>query len=314
MSNSTMPGSGFTMNIGERTIPLFVGTIMNWALLGTLAVQFMFYFLAFPKDQLRFKLLVGFIFVVEALQTLSDTRDTVRTFGSHWGDFGSLDGVGWSWFSVPVVGSIVACVGQIFFAWRIWVISRSFVMPVVIAIVTTFQLGAGLWTGIEISRAGKYSSLQLRYDSFQQPVAWLSATAACDLIIVASTCYYLLKPRRSDFKHSTNRMVTRIIMITVETGLLCALFALTDLAIYVQTRGNNYHLAVCIWLSKVYSNSIMLILNSRAQIGHGSPTSQNQHSSIKFSTGPTASTTVQSYQLSGPGPEKYNEGVGNYAV
>jgi hypothetical protein len=78
----------------------------------------------------------------------------------------------------------VACAGQIFFAWRIHLISRSLVMPSVIAVVshvsnfntsalteskiTTFQLGAGLWSGAEISRAGRFSLLQ--YDHFKQPV------------------------------------------------------------------------------------------------------------------------------------------------
>ncbi|KAJ7649188.1 hypothetical protein B0H17DRAFT_1147819 [Mycena rosella] len=59
-----------------------------------------------------------------------------------------------------------------------------------------------------------------------------------------------------------------LLQITVETGLLCVLFALLDLSLFIRYGGNNYHLAVCIWFSKVYSNSIMVILNSRAYIGH----------------------------------------------
>lgn len=41
-----------------------------------------------------------------------------------------------------------------------------------------------------------------------------------------------------------------------------------DLALFVRYGGNNFHLGVCIWLSKLYSNSILAILNSRARIVH----------------------------------------------
>jgi hypothetical protein len=52
--------------------------------------------------------------------------------------------------------------------------------------------------------------------------------------------------------------------------VLCALFALVNLYLFVTYSGNNYHLGICIYLSKVYSNSMMIILNSRAHIGHDS--------------------------------------------
>ncbi|KAJ7253372.1 hypothetical protein B0H12DRAFT_596551 [Mycena haematopus] len=305
--------SGFAINIGELTTPLFIGTLMNWTLLGALAVQIYLYLIAFPKDGLRFKFLVVFVFVAEILQTLSDTRDTIHVFGAGWGNYNLLDEVGWSWFSVPIIGATIACGGQIFFAWRIYIISHSLIIPVCIAIVTSFQLGAGLWTGVEISRAGRFSALQ--YDYFKQPVAWLSATAACDLIIVASTCFYLLKARQG-VQRSTNNMVFRVIKVTVETGLFCALFALADLSLYVKYRGNNYHLAVCIELSKVYSNSIMVILNSRAHIGHEPPSPHTRSTSYQMSTsselqfkrtaGTTVSTTVQAFPSHA---EKYDESI-----
>jgi hypothetical protein len=40
---------------------------------------------------------------------------------------------------------------------------------------------------------------------------------------------------------------------------MCALFAILDLALYIKYDGNNYHLAVCLWLSKVYSNSMLVV-------------------------------------------------------
>ncbi|KAJ7118906.1 hypothetical protein C8R44DRAFT_878439 [Mycena epipterygia] len=261
--------------IGQLTIPLFIGTVLNWALLGALVVQacklpHYIYFLAFPNDRPFSKILVVSILVAELLQTLGDSRDTIRVFGAGWGNPEILDEVGWAWFSVPVLGSIIACAGQIFFAWRIYIIGNNSVyIPIVIAIVTAVQLGAGVWTGVDISRAREFSVLQ--FHLLSPPIVWLAGTALADLIIVSATLFYLVKARQPGFRTSTYALLSRIIKVIVETGLLCAVFALVNLYLYLAYKGNNYHLAVCIWLSKVYSNSIILILNSRAHIGHASP-------------------------------------------
>ncbi|KAJ7778690.1 hypothetical protein DFH07DRAFT_950698 [Mycena maculata] len=264
--------SAATFQVGQLTIPLFVGTVMNWALLGTLAVQVYLYFLAFPKDRLILKLLVAFVVVAEFLQTLGDSHDTIRVFGAGWGDFELLDEVGWAWFSVPILGSLIASVGQIFFAWRIYIIGdKTLFLPSAIALVTAVQQGAGIWSGVQICEAGRFSRLD--FSTLRTPVVWLAATALSDLMIVAGTVFYVLKARQPGFRH-TRAILSRIIKVTVETGLLCALFAIVDLALYVKYDGNNYHLGTCIWLSKVYSNSILVILNSRAHIGHGAPASE----------------------------------------
>lgn len=63
----------------------------------------------------------------------------------------ALDDVGWAWFSVPVMGSIsqrslfslgggpdassVACVGQLFFARRIYIIGHNAYVPALVVTV-----------------------------------------------------------------------------------------------------------------------------------------------------------------------------------
>ncbi|KAJ7663202.1 hypothetical protein DFH06DRAFT_1324679 [Mycena polygramma] len=250
--------------VGQVTIPLFIGTLVNWALSGVLAVQLYLYFHAFPKDRPLTKILVALVCLVEIVQTMANTFDNVVIFGSDWGNLQSLDTTRWGWFSVPVLGALVASVGQNFFAWRIYIIGRTLYIPLSI-----FQLGAGIWTGVDIVNAGKFSVLQM-----EQPkvlVAWLAVTAASDLIIVAGTVFVIMKARQTEFKSPATLAISRIIKVSVETGLVCALFAVADLAIYVTYDANNYHMGICIFLSKVYSNSMLLILNSRAYIGHADP-------------------------------------------
>ncbi|CAK5279219.1 unnamed protein product [Mycena citricolor] len=277
-----MPATSALSNIGNGTIPLFVGTLVNVILFGVLLVQVYIYTLAFPRDRPREKALVFGVLVIELLQTTGDIRDKVRIFGTGWGNMDVLDQVGWVWFSVPVLGSMVAAAGQTFFAYRISIFSRatcyrvsspwSVSMPSLpltsllthreqLAVV---QCGAGIGTGVQISQRGRFSNLQFNF--FKVPVAWLASTAVNDIIIVAGTCYYLLKARTPGFTQATEHMLGRVIKVTALMGFICAGLALIDLSLFISFPGESFHLGVCMGLSKVYSNSILLILNSRARL------------------------------------------------
>ncbi|KAJ6606013.1 hypothetical protein DFH09DRAFT_1386350 [Mycena vulgaris] len=272
-----------SVEIEKLTLPVFIGTLLNWTLFGILGVQVGIYFVAFPKDRAYSKILVLFVFLIEILETLANTRDAVRLFGAGWGNRDVLDEVGWAWFSVPIIGSISAAVGQLFFAWRIYIIGRTRYIPALILAITSVQLGAGIWSGIEICLARRFSDLQS--SNLKPTVTWLAATGACDLIIVSSTAFYLMKSWKPEFR-KTNAILSKIIKLTVETGMLCALFALLDLYLFATYKGTNYHLSLCTGLSKVYSNSILLILNSRAHVGYLDPTEMGHHiSDIVFTNG-----------------------------
>ncbi|KAF7333826.1 hypothetical protein MVEN_02339500 [Mycena venus] len=262
--------------MGSFTIPVLVGTLVNWALLGALFVQVYLYILAFPKDKLWNKFVVGFIVIAEILQTLGDSRDAIRVFGDGWGDLQALELVGWAWFSVPVIGST----SQLFFAWRISVLGSNWYIPGVIIFVTLFQFAAGIWTGVLICQAETF--IQLQFRTLKPPAAWLTATALSDLIIVAATTFYLIQKRTPDLSRKTHVALSRILKVTVETGVLCAIFAIVNLCLFMTYDGNNYHLGICIWLSKVYSNSIMVIMNARAYIDHLPPPGASQGTELVF--------------------------------
>ncbi|KAF7349362.1 hypothetical protein MSAN_01726000 [Mycena sanguinolenta] len=299
-------------DFGKLTIPVFVGTVVNWSLLGALAVQVYIYYLAFPNDRRSSKCVVAFVVVAEILQTLANSRDSIRMFGAGWGNPQVLEDIGWAWFSVPILGSLIASVGQIFFCMANLYHREECIRPHFNHACHCLPIRCGYldWGGyhpregvLAVPSHGAPLRFALQRGIWQiNPLtqAWLAATAVSDLIIVAGMVFYLLKARQSEFKSKTKATVSRIIRVTVETGVLCALSAVIVLCLFVAFDGNNYHLGVCIWLSKVYSNSMMIILNSRAHIGHdttlpGGTTKMTNMTDIVFnsSAGP-ASRTIQS--------------------
>ncbi|KAJ7279474.1 hypothetical protein C8J57DRAFT_1303404 [Mycena rebaudengoi] len=251
-----------TVTLAQLTVPIFVGTVLNWAFFGVLCVQVCIYFIAFSQDPKLLKSLVGFICVAEVVQIITDTRNTVRIFGAGWGNHEMLDEVGWAWFSTPIFGTFISSIGQLFFAWRIHTFSKKHRVPALIATITAAQMGAGIWTGIQILNAKNFSVLQEQ--TMTATTVWLTTTCSADLTIVAGMVYYLVKSRTAF--QQTNIVLARLIGLTVETGVPCAVFALVDLLLFAKFKSTNYHLAVCIGMSKAYSNSVLLILNSRAII------------------------------------------------
>ncbi|KAJ7732590.1 hypothetical protein DFH07DRAFT_780887 [Mycena maculata] len=208
--------------VGQLTIPL---ACTHFAVRSVVLIRTLFYRhgreLGAPWDpcgssllpqRRTSKSLVVFITVAELLQTLGDSRDTITVFGAGWGKFDLLNEVGWAWFSVPILSP------------------RSSWAPVY----------GPAWT----YHPGRFSLIQ--FCLFHAPVVWLAATALSDLMIVAGTVFYVARARQPGFRQ-TQHMVSRIIKVTIETGVVCALFAIVDLLIFDKFEGNpagRLHLAL----------------------------------------------------------------------
>lgn len=75
------------------------------------------------------------IFVIEWLQTILITNDAFDKYALHYGDVNNLVKLRLAWFSVPVLGGIVSAAVQLYYARRIWLLSKSDVLAGIIAVV-----------------------------------------------------------------------------------------------------------------------------------------------------------------------------------
>ncbi|KAL0566771.1 hypothetical protein V5O48_015234 [Marasmius crinis-equi] len=253
-------------DIAKLTGPIFLGMVFNWGLLGVLTVQTYIYYLGFPNDRRIPKIIVAGVYIVELVQTILMTKDGFEYFGSGWGNLIAFDNVGILWLSVPVLTGVLSSVVQFFYAWRIWIIGRSIYVPIVIGILSLAQLGGGIGTGVNAVRIHFWTKLNAQNQA--ATTVWLGGTAACDTLVTL-TMFYLLSKSKSDFR-STNALLVKFIRLTVETGLVTTTFALLDLIFFLVSK-ENYHLTPSIALSKLYSNSLMVLLNARIRILNGRP-------------------------------------------
>ena len=94
------------------------------------------YYLAFPADSYGRKGVVCVAFLLEGAQTILATRDAYRQFASGWGNSVEFDGIGWYWLSVVVLTVPNECLCQLFYAFRIYILSRTYWAPGIIVFVS----------------------------------------------------------------------------------------------------------------------------------------------------------------------------------
>ncbi|KAG8895563.1 hypothetical protein FRB99_000462 [Tulasnella sp. 403] len=235
MSSTQVPGvpADITLLVG----PLLLGYLFNWGLFGVLCLQMYIYYLSFPRDSIYIKVLVYSLFAIDCLQTAMTTHNAWHFLSRGWGDLGVLADPGWSWIAVPLFSGIVSCTVQLFFSWRIWKLSRSYVLSAVIVCVALAQgisaCVSGIWFAI-INDITKISSL------FPSATVWLGGSALADVMITASLVAYL--SRTSTGFSQTDDVVSRLIRNTVETGAVTATAATAELILFLVYKENNLHM------------------------------------------------------------------------
>jgi hypothetical protein len=100
------------------------------------------YYLAFPDDGWILKSTVSLSFILEWAQTIISMHDGWDLFVSGWGSPAAISSVGLSWFFIPMQTAMTSCVTQLFFAWRIWILSgkKTFLSYVIAVVSTTITL------------------------------------------------------------------------------------------------------------------------------------------------------------------------------
>lgn len=249
----------------ELTGPMLLGHFFNWGLYGALSVQVYIYYFAFPKDRQWTKCFVLFIYAIELLQTFLATRDAFRTFASHWGDKTDLDHLGLLWLSVPVMGSIISCTAHLFFGWRVYAMSGKAWITGIILTLTLVQGGAGIWTAVIGHEYGLFSDVQKLM--FKPILVMLGGSTLCDVIIAGSMLYYLKKSTSGYNPYSAP--LYKFVRMVVQSGALCATISVLYIVLFCVYRDNNIHMAPALALSKLYSNCLLAILNSRTRYTTG---------------------------------------------
>jgi len=258
---------------------LIVGLALNWGLLGMLALQVYTYYLAFPHDRLLAKLQVYIVFAFEIFQSSVVAHDVVIALAPSGLDnfraaFApqaasdlktSLDSLHTYWFSIPLAGGIIGGVGQLFFAYRIWMISSEKGPPIAICILSIASICSALVSSAFFFGSKRFSFLFNVDNGFASITAWNVIGAICDISIALSMPYFLM--RHGTGLPSTHILIVRLVRLLIETGGLTAIMAILHTCLFVTKSESFVVPGLC--MSKLYATTMLVIFNNRLKISGG---------------------------------------------
>ncbi|KAF5346075.1 hypothetical protein D9756_010833 [Leucocoprinus leucothites] len=226
-----------------------IGSFFAICLFGVVLVQIYHFFETFRDDKWSFKVLVSLLCLLEighSIGIVYDVYETNIVYDVRNSDLSTFKG---SAFATALSGLITFLV-QTFFAVRLFRLLPHpwrFIGPLCI-VLSTMRLAGSLY----VAHSAFISNSLSRFATVND---WLityllSIGAATDLIIATSMIYYLLKQRERALSKSS-RVIDKLILWTVRSGLITSLFALGMLiAFQVAPR-------------TLYSNSMVSNLNGR---------------------------------------------------
>ncbi|KAJ7275879.1 hypothetical protein C8J57DRAFT_1466536 [Mycena rebaudengoi] len=236
------------VNVAKVVGPIFIANILNWMFMGTLIMQLYTYYVKFPSDRLGVRILVYTVFTLDAAQTIMTTHHGWWSIVTTWSNPLLFDYVIWSASMIPFMCGLIAGIVQVFYAWRIWMLSPNKFMQAIAVIIVTML---------------KNPSQQHLLHLHPEVSTWLAASLADDILITACMTYILAKAKSQSFSTRSETMLTALIGRVIQTGAATALCAIVDLALFVLYPTVNYYFVPGYILGKFYTNSLMMTLNLR---------------------------------------------------
>jgi hypothetical protein len=268
-----MPGIDYNIDLVYG--PMLVGVLLNCILFGVMVMQTFIYYQTYTKDKTWIRWFIGYLFVVEVLNTCCDIYLIYQPLVQEFGSVAAVTYFPMMLAATPIITVSVSTPVQIFTAWRISVVSQSKKIAAIICILAVISYVGGLWVTVQVVTFKLYA----RKGSFiftLPGIIWFVASAFADMIITG-TLVFSLSTRKTGHSN-TDLSVNRIIRLTIQTGFITMLFAIADLLLFTLSPKTAVSFVWDFPLSKLYTNALLSTLNARAGWNNLSTNEQDQGS------------------------------------
>lgn len=285
-STRTPVSDGLTIRL--TMAPAFFGNNIAWMFLGFVFLQSHQYFTYKQrKDTLFLRAFVGSVVLLTIVETVLEGYVGYRYLVGGWGDPQVLLGPPKPLPFQPVVVALMGTLVQCFYAWRIRVFGSTLERPLfamasrllsyLITLMSISALASSLAIPIVFVRTDVQAVLLER--TRIGTTAWTVISAVCDITITVCMIGILQHAKSKTEFADTRDALSRLIRLSIQTGLLTSIFALGIIVVFLTEQSGNMHTFACYLLGKSYPMSLLANLNARA--GSSSPSS-NGFSTISF--------------------------------
>ncbi|OSD07715.1 hypothetical protein PYCCODRAFT_342690 [Trametes coccinea BRFM310] len=170
----------------------------------------------------------------------------------------------WSIPAEIVFNALLALILNSFLTFRLWKLSRWYLLASIGAILTLGNFSTNLAYAIQTFQYDDLFSAEKTLRN--HGIGGLCVSVVTESMLSLSLAYYL-NAQRTGLRKS-NDMITKLIALTVTTGMLTTVFNVADLIAYIARPSDLYVLCFNFMLGKLYANALLTSLNSREYILH----------------------------------------------
>ncbi|KAF8649618.1 hypothetical protein AX16_005707 [Volvariella volvacea WC 439] len=271
------------VNIMDSYGAIIIGCFFSCVTWGISCMQVFLYFFNYDSDHWAIRSLVLFVWSMDTANQILMLKSVFPVLITQWGRVAGLFESQIELLHHNWVGGLVAIGVQMFFLYRIYVFSgNKWLFPALMTPVVWWQLIGTIPYNVVVSGSGttgspSFLSQGKLYDpscltigvfadlkALPQALSTSLRAVSCavDVIIAIAMSYLLAKNGRSTFRNS-KKLVFRLIILTINTGIWTAVDALLVLVMLLVYSNN---LIFCVFefpLSGLYVNTLMANLNAR---------------------------------------------------
>ncbi|KAJ7684378.1 hypothetical protein DFH06DRAFT_5522 [Mycena polygramma] len=237
--------------------PMLIGVFFNLILYGVLIGQVLTYYQTYRKDASWMKFFVFSLFTIATANTGFDMAFLYEPLIVQFGEKPNLFPT--FFVTEPLCIVLVSTPIQLFFAWRIGSLTKSYWIPAFIAVLALASCTGGVWTAVMIRIVKTFANKPKLHNS---ALLWFLSSCVADILITVSLVLTLMR-RKTGFS-GTDSVIDKIIRMTIQTGMLTALFAVLDVICFMVFPHFAVNFVWDLCLAKLYINCLMSTLNARA--------------------------------------------------
>ncbi|KAJ7712044.1 hypothetical protein B0H16DRAFT_1900285 [Mycena metata] len=238
--------------------PILIGSTLNTCLYGVVVTQFWAYYSSKSRraDPKIIRYLVTWEFVIDTFHSAVAVYFLWIYMVDNFLNAPFLQTAPWTVSAIPIVTALSACPIQLFLAWRVFQMSKSWYAVAFLVVLTAAHAGTATTISVlsfQISRFNDGVRLTPLVD------AWLAVSTVNDLAVTVLLVYYLNKSRTGLSK--TNSVITRLTRSAVESAAFATFFSIMVLITFTRFPSTGLHLLFSQPMGRIYT-LITVVVNS----------------------------------------------------
>jgi hypothetical protein len=256
------------------------------------------------------KALVYIVFSMEIAASIMTISDIFHWFATGYGNLLALSRIELSAIDTPMLGAFIGAFVQMFYCYRMYRINKkAWGIAVVVALLALTEVVAGLYGAVIAEQVKTFPKAESG-TKVSVYVLFIS-TAVTDVLIAATMITLLLvtpdKRIKSASQSPTESRIKKLVNLIAETNLASASTALITLILFAAIPNTNYFTCPSYVLPKLYSNSLLLILNNRHYLTISAGTEESSSGLFKLSRSHIRSAPVYHSNWVVEDPELLNQ-------